>query len=386
MQRGDNLEISAELVDARDDSQIWGEQYSRKSADVFALQGEMAKEMTSALRMRLTGADERRMSKSYTANPEAYQLYLKGRYWWNKRTEEGFNRGIEYFQQAIEKDGSYALAYSGLADCYSLLAAQGFLPGKETYPKAKEAALKAIEIDDSIAEAHTSLVWTKANYDFDRPGAEREFQRATQLNPSYSTAYLFYRRALSTMGRRDEAIAEHGRALELDPLSLAINTFGGETLYEAHQYDRTIQQERKALELDPNFIPAHYFLAMAYLQKSMYREGIAEMEKALMISPSDLRAITGLGYAYALGSENTKAQKLLDQLNDISKQRYLAPGFRARIYVALGQKDKALQWLEKAYEERSLSALSPVTADPAFDPLRSDPRFADLLRRMNLQP
>jgi len=385
MQHGDSLSISTELVDARDNSHIWGQQYDRELADTIGVRDDITKQMTTALRMRLTGEEEKRMTKSYTANSEAYQDYLKGRYWWNKRNEEGVNKGIEYFQKAIEKDGSYALAYSGLADCYSLLAAQGFLPGKETYPKAKEAAMKAVEIDDSIAEAHTSLVWTKVNYDFDWPGAEREFKRATQLNPSYSTAYLFYSRALSTMGRHDEAISEHVRALELDPLSLAINAFGGLTFYEARQYDRTIEQERKALELDPNFIPARYFLAMAYLQTSKYTEGIAELEKALVISPSDLRAIMGLGYAYALGSEHTKAQRLLDQLNEISKQRYVAPGFRARIYVALGQKDKAFQWLEKAYEERSLYALSPVTADPAFDPLRSDPRFQDLLRRMNLQ-
>ena len=189
MQRGDNLEISAELVDARDDSHIWGEQYSRKSADIFALQGELAKEMTTALRMRLTGEDEKRMAKSYTANPEAYQVYLQGRFWWNKRSEEGFNKAIEYFQQAIAKDPTYALAYAGLADSYSALADYGFVPPKEAFPKAKEAALKALEIDDTLAEAHASLALIKTAYDWDWSGAEREYQRAIELNPSYADAH-----------------------------------------------------------------------------------------------------------------------------------------------------------------------------------------------------
>jgi tetratricopeptide (TPR) repeat protein len=220
VQRGDDLQISAELVDARDDSHIWGDQYSRKAADIFALQGDLAKEMTTALRMRLSVTDEKRMAKSYTANPEAYQLYLQGRFWWNKRTEEGFNRCIEYFQQAIAKDPNYALAYSGLADCYSLFPVFVNVPPREIYPQAKEAALRALELDDTLAESHTSLAVVKTYYDWDWSGAEREFQRAIELNPGYTDAHRFYGVALWQMGRMQDSISEKKKALELDPLSI----------------------------------------------------------------------------------------------------------------------------------------------------------------------
>src|SRR5437879_4432682 len=226
MQRGDNLDISAELVDARDDSHIWGEQYSRRSADIFALQGEIAKEITTTLRMRLSSEDEKRMAKSYTANPEAYQDYLKGRYWWNKRTEAGITKGIEYFQQAIEKDPSYALAYSGLADSYSLLANNGLVPAKDAYPRAKEAAQKAMEIDDRLAEAHVSLGYVRTQFEWDWPGAERELRRSIELNPAFAIAHDRYGTTLGRMGRLEEAVAEKRRAVELDPLSLMINRNG----------------------------------------------------------------------------------------------------------------------------------------------------------------
>jgi eukaryotic-like serine/threonine-protein kinase len=385
MQRADNLEISAELVDTRDDSHIWGQRYSRKAADIFALQGELAKDMTSMLRMRLTGEDEKHMAKSYTANPEAYQDYLKGRYWWNKRTEEGYNKGIEYFQQAIAKDPTYALAYSGLADCYSLLAFNGNVPPKEDVPRAKEAALKALEIDDTLAEVHNSLGYIKAFYDWDWRGGEREFQRAIELNPSDATAPYMYGLALLNVGRLEEAIAEEKRAVELDPLSLVNNRTLGTAFYVARQADQAIEQERKTLEMDPNFIVARNDLGYAYLQKSMYREGIAEFEKALMISPGDTFALSGLGYAYAVAGRRAEAQKVLDQLNELSKQKYVPGAQIARIYAGLGDKEKAFEWLEKGYEQRSL-AFTILKVVPWYDPLRSDPRFTDLLRRMNLQP
>ncbi len=286
MQRGDELEISAELVDARDDSHIWGQQYSRKAADIFALQGDLAKEMTTALRMRLTGEDEKRMAKSYTTNPEAYQDYLKGRYWLNRTTEEGFNKGIEYFQQAITKDPAYALAYDGLADCYIALAGAGFVAPKETFPKAKEAVLKALELDETLAEAHASLGNIKIFDDWDWSGGEKEFQRAIELNPSYADAHRQYGIALREMGRFDEAIAEHKRSLELDPLSLIINRALGLAYYYSHQYDEAIEQELKTLELDPICPRLHETLGRAYLQKSMYKEGMAEFEKVLAISPA----------------------------------------------------------------------------------------------------
>jgi serine/threonine protein kinase/TolB-like protein/Flp pilus assembly protein TadD len=388
MQRGDDLEISAELVDARDNSHIWGQQYSRKSSDIFALQGELAKEITGMLRMRLTGEDEKRMAKSYTVNPEAYQDYLKGRYWWNKRkNEDGFNKGREYFQQAIEKDPTYALAYSGLADSYSLLAEYGFVAPKESYPRAKEAALKALEIDDTLAEGHASLAWVKTIYDWDRSGGEKEFQRAIELNPAYATAHFWHALALASMGRSEEAIAEQKRALELDPLSLIINRVLGLDFYYARHYDQAIEQEQLTLEMDPNFTFAHMQRGQAYVQKSMYKQGIAECEKELVVSPRHPYALLGLGYAYAVAGRSAEAQKVLDQLNAISDQKYVPAMSRVGVYVGLGDKEKAFEWLGKAYEDRSIgSSFAAIKMDPIYDPLRSDPRFQDLLRRMNLQP
>jgi TolB-like protein/Tfp pilus assembly protein PilF len=385
MQRGDDLEISAELVDARDNSHIWGQQYSRKSSDIFALQGELTKEMTSMLRMRLTGEDEKRMAKSDTANPEAYQLYLQGRFWLNKRNEEGVNRGIEYFQQAIAKDPNYALAYTGLADGYASLADLALVPPKQTYPRAKEAALKALETDDTLSEAHASLAGIKAFYDWDLSGAEREFQRAIALNPNYAPAHSRYATALVHAGRLDEAINEEKRALELDPISLVTNRDLAAAFYYARQYDQAIEQGRKTLELDPNFNLVHADLGVDYVQKSMYKEATAEFEKGLAASPGNTAYLSGLGYTYAVAGRAAEAHKVLDQLNELSKQKYVQPRLRARIYVGLGDKDKAFEWLEKAYDDRSIgSGFGIINTDPTFDPLRSDPRFQDLLRRMNL--
>jgi serine/threonine protein kinase/tetratricopeptide (TPR) repeat protein len=386
-QVGDNLAISAELIDVRDNSHIWGQQYSRKASDIFALQGDIAKEITTALRTRLTGEDEKRMAKSYTANPEAYQDYLKGRYWWNKRKEDGFNKGREYFQQAIEKDPTYALAYSGLADSYSLLAEYGYVAPRESYPRAKEAALKALEIDDTLAEGHASLAWVKTFYDWDRSGGEKEFQRAIELNPAYATAHFWHSLALVSMGRSEEAIAEQKRALQLDPLSLIINRVLGVDFYHARHYDQVIEQEQLTLDMDPNFAFVHMQLCLAYFQKSMYKEGIAECEKELVVSPRHPYALSGLGYAYAVAGRRAEAQKMLDQLNAISEQKYVPAISRVGVYVGLGDKEKAFEWLAKAYEDRSIgSSFAVIKADPIYDPLRSDPRFADLLRRMNLQP
>ena len=386
MQRGDDLEISAELVDARDDSHIWGQQYDRKVADTIAVRDEIAKQMTTALRMRLTGEDEKRMAKSYTANPDAYQDYLKGRYWWNKRTEEGFNKSIEYFEQAIEKDPTYALAYSGLADCYSFLSLYGLVGPKEDFPRAKETAQKAVELDDTLAEAHTSLAMIKTFYDWDRSGSDQEYQQAIELNPGYATAHQYYGDALIYMGGQlEDGIAEEKRALQLDPLSLVINYNLGVAFYFARQYDQEIEQDRKTLELDPNFVLAHRDLGRAYIQEAKYKEGTAEFDKALVISPGDRLTLSDLGHAYAVAGRRTEAQKVLDQLNELSKQKYVPAYGRAVIYVGLLEKDKGFEWLEKAYEERD-SQMIRSKVEPMLDPLRSDPRFADLLRRMNLQP
>jgi eukaryotic-like serine/threonine-protein kinase len=379
MQRGDDLEISAELVDARDDSHIWGQQYNRKASDIFALQGDLAKEMTSMLRMRLTREEETRMTKAPTANPEAYQLYLEGVFWRDKRTEAALRKAIELFQQAIEKDPSYALAYTGLARSYAGLGGAALDAPNESYPKAKQAALKALELDDTLAEAHISLADVKAEYDWDWVGADREFHRAFELNPSYASGHDLYGLILRFQGRLEEALAEGKRAVQLDPLSVPSNRDLGYALYDARQYDQAIEQERKTLELDPNYSQAHSVLGRAYLQKSMYDEGIAEFEKEGGIGPYDI------GRAYAMSSRKAEAQKVLDQLSALSKEKYIVPKSVAAIYAALGNKEKAFEWLEKSYQDHSLGVGLSMKSFPGFDPLRSDPRFAALLRRMNLE-
>jgi len=386
MQRGDNLDLSAELVDARDDSHIRGEQYSRHSADLFTLQNDLTREITTALRMRLNGQDEKRMNKTYTMNPEAYQDYLRGRFWWNKRTEEGSNKAIGYFQHAIAKDPSYALSYSGLADGYGGLGSGNLGAPNENYPKAKQAAMKALELDDTLAEAHVSLAGVSARYDWDWSGAEKEFQRAIEIKPDYAPAHDLYGDFLTELGRLDEAVTELKRALELDPLSVGSNRDLGYTFYDARQYDQAIAQERKTLELDPNYLQAHSILGRAYLEKSMFGEGIAEFEKELAISPANPPALYDLARGYAMAGRRAEAERVLDQLNALSNQRYIAQKSLATIYAALGEKDKAFERLEKAYQEHSIATGLPIKEFPGFDSLRSDPRFADLLRRMNLQP
>ena len=385
-QYGDSLAIGAELIDARDNSHIWGQQYSRKPSEIFGLQDEIAREMTTALRLRLTDEEQKRLVRSYTPNAEAYQDYLRGRHFWQK-TGLGLNKGAEYFQQAISKDPKYALAYDGLADCNILLAVFGFSSPTESYQRAKEAALKSLEIDGTLAEAHTSLARIKAEYDWDWSGAEREFQRAIELNPSYATAYQWHGSVLATMGRPEEAMANYRRALELDPLSPTINTALGQAFYYTRQYDQAIEQLRKTLELDPDLNFARAFLALAYIQKSMNEEAITEFAKSLVISPGHVWALADLGYAYAVAGRRTEAQRMLDQLKkQLSRQKFVPADAMGHIYVGLGEKGKAFEWLEKGYESHSLGLAGvDLKVDPLWDPLRSDPRFADMLRRMNLQ-
>jgi TolB-like protein/DNA-binding winged helix-turn-helix (wHTH) protein len=385
-QRGDTLNISTELIDTRDSSHIWGQQYDQKLADMVVLREEIAKEMASALRLRLTGAEEKRLAKSYTANPEAYQDNLKGRYWRNKSTGEGFDKGIEYFQQAIAKDPNYALAYSGLADCYSSRGGSGLGPFEEDYLRAKDAALKAVELDDTLAEAHSSLALVKSAYDWDWLGADREIRRVIELNPSDGGAHRLRAEVLWQTGRLNEAIAETNLILDLDPLSLDSNSTLGLEFFLARQYDQAIAQEGKVLELDPNFIDAYYFRGMAYIQKSMGREAMEEFDKGAAISPNNTEALTGLGYGYGMTGRKVEAQRVLDKLNELSKHQYVSPVWRAKIYAGLKQKGKAFEWLERAYQDRSIVSVGLIKTNPMFDPLRSDSRFAEILRRTNLRP
>ena len=383
MQRGDTLAISAELIDARDNSHIWGQQYNRTSADVFALQNELAKEITSMLRMRLTGEEEGRIARTDTTNPKAYEHYLRGRYWFNKRTEEGFNKGIAYFQQAVAEDPTYALAYAGIANSYSGLGAWDFVPPREVYPKAQEALRRALEIDDRLAEAHASLGHIRAEYEWDWLGGERAHLRAIELNPGSADIRRWYGNSLQYMGRPQEAIRENTRALELDPLSPINARTLGDAFYRARQYDQAIQQYQNALELDPGFVPALVALGDVYLQKSLYSEGIRELEKVLALAPNNMTALSRIGYAHAVAGRKAEAQIIVARLSDLSNRRYVPAEYLARIYVGLGERDKAFEWLERGHEDRSIRF---IYTDPIYDSLRSDRRFQDLLRRMNLQP
>jgi serine/threonine protein kinase/tetratricopeptide (TPR) repeat protein len=383
-QLGGNLAISAELIDATDSSHIWGQQYSRKPADIFALQEKIAKEITKALRLRLTGQEEKSLARTYTTNPEAYRGYLQGRYWANKRTEDGITKGIECFQQAIAKDPAYALAYCGLADCYSMHANYGFLPPKIGYSKANDAALKALELDDTLSEAHVSLGFIKSDYTWDWAGSETEFQRAIALNPNYATAHQWYGYALWRTGHFEESIAEHRRALQLDPLSLPVNRNLGLAYYLARQYDLAIEQLRKTREMDSSFVLTREYLGLAYLEKGMYKEAIVSCEEAAAPVSASPYAISALGYVYAVAGKKAATQNVRERLQKLSEQKYLSPRFMASIYAGLGEKEKALESLNAAYEDRSLQIGPGIIADPTYDSLHAEPHFQDLLRRMGL--
>jgi serine/threonine-protein kinase len=382
LQHGDELSMSAELVDVRENKQLWGERYERKVSDLLAVQREIAKEISSNLRLKLSGAEQSRVTKHYTENPEAYQLYLKGRFYWNKRTGEALKKSIEYFNQAIEKDPSYALAYAGLADAYDLFTTYAASPPQESYPKAIAAAKKALELDETLAEAHTSLGYALILYDWNLPESTREFQRAIELNPNYATLHHWYPTVFQVTGRMDNAIGEMKRAQELDPLSLSINTALGRAYYLARQYDKAIEQLRKTIEMDQNFYYAHWMLGLAYEMKGSFPEAITEYQKARQ-SNDDLFVLALLGHAFAASGKREDALRTLDQLKEVSKQRYVSAYSFAIIHAGLGERDQAFQWLEKSYQARDLD-MPFLRFNPLFDNLRADPRFADLVRRVGL--
>ncbi len=386
-QRGEDLSISAELMDARDNSHIWGEQYHRKLADLLAVQQELAREMSEKLRLKLSGEEQQRLTKSYTESTEAYQHYLKGRYYLDKSSEEGVKKAIEHFNQAIEIDPNYALAYVGLADAHLGLQFHNSLAPKDAYQRAKAAVLKAQEIDETLAEIHASLGEIKKRYDRDFVGAEREYKRAIQLKPNYALAHSGYSLYLSAVGRHQEAIAEAKRAQELEPLSITNGDVLGYIFFQARQYDQSIEELRKTLEMDPNFALAHCDLGNTYVQKGNYEEAIAEINKAVTLSGGEPIHISTLGYAYAVAGQKDEAIKRLDQLKGLSKRRYVGPAQIALVHIGLGEKDQAFEWLEKAYEDRSITNDNfAFKVDPQFDNLRSDPRFTDLLRRIGFPP
>jgi serine/threonine protein kinase/tetratricopeptide (TPR) repeat protein len=378
--RGDNLIIFAELVDTRTKTQIWGEQYSRRVTDILALQDDISREISDKLKLKLTSEEEKLLTKRYTENAEAYELYLKGRYEWGRLSVEGWQKALDYFNRAVEKDPNYALAYAGVSDAYAGL---GFriLPPKDVMPKAKAAAIKALELDSNLAEAHVSLANVLERYDWDRQGAEKEYREAIRLNPNLALAHNWYGLFLMRSGRSNEAIAELKRGLDLDPLSPVITCDLGWAFYHARQYDRAIDQYRSVLEMDPGFTWSHNLLGWAYLQQSRYKESMTEIQKAVEMSGREAAYLASLGRVSAASGQREAVAKVLDELNALSKQRYISPYYVAAIYVAMGDKEESFRWLQKAYDEHDLN-LVYVKVDPAFDGLRSDRRFADLLNRI----
>jgi serine/threonine protein kinase/TolB-like protein/Tfp pilus assembly protein PilF len=378
---GDNLIITIELVDLTDGSQLWGERYKRKSSDIFELQDEISKEISDKLKIKLSGEEKRLLTKRYTENTEAYKLYLQGRYCLGKLTKEGIKKGIEKFQDAIDQDPSYALAYAGLANAY-YVQSSNYLPPKQAMPKAKAAALRALEMDDGLAEAHASLALVKAFYEWDWAGAETEYQRAIELNPGYASAHHWYGWYLSLIGRLSEAIAQIKKAHDLDPLSLEINSDLGLSFFFAGKYEQALEQFQKALEEEPDSIWTRFFLGWSFEQMGQLEKAIAEYSKARQVDESPL-IIAALGHAYALMGRYDEAQAALDEMKELSARRHISPYLFTIIYIALGDHDRAFAELEKDYENRS-EALAWLKVDPRLDPLRSDPRFTDLLRRVGL--
>ena len=387
-QREDGLSIQAELVNVADGSQLWGEQYNRKLSDLVAIQQEISMQISERLRLKLTGEERRRVSRHSTTQTEAYQLYLKGRYQWNKRTNETAETAIEFFRQAIEKDPTYALAYVGLADSYLLAE---LLPARERYSKARAAALQALEIDDTLGEAHVSLAAIKNWYDWDWPGAELDFKRAIELSPNYPTAHHWYGEFLANLGRFDESVAEYEKALELDPLSLAISSDLGMVYYHARQYDRAGDHLRKVLKIDPNYVRTHFYLAQVHEERGMFEEALAELERGNLLEGDDPTEVASGKAAirkafHSSGARGYWRMRLdLAQKEARAKKHVYFTGYStnmAILHARLGEFDQAFEWLEKVYDDREPSLLWLKVA-PDCDNLRSDPRFAELLRRIN---
>ena len=383
-QTGDGLMIAAELIDVTNDTHLWGEHYSRKPADIFAVQEEIAKEISEKLRLKLTPAEQKRLTMRSTESAEAYQLYLKGRFFWNKRTQETLRQAIGYFQQAIEKDPTYAAAYAGISDCNTVLVVRHGVSPAEGLPRAKAAAMKALEIDNTLAEAHTSLAHAML-HNWEWAEAEREFHRALELNPGDATAHNFFAEYLLAVDRIDEAIDEIKKAQEIDPLSLIINTVVAWSFYFAGQYDEAIIQGHKALEIDSSFPWAHYRLGQAYEGKEMFAEAIAELEKAKQLYPGNNEISAALAHAYAVSGSKEKAQQILHELQEEWDRGSCSAYDIALIHAGLGENDQALHWLEEAYEEKD-GAIIHLKADPRLDGLHSDSRFTEVVRGLGLQP
>jgi TolB-like protein/DNA-binding winged helix-turn-helix (wHTH) protein/Flp pilus assembly protein TadD len=383
LRSGDRVRITAQLIEASTDKHVWSQSYEGELRDTLAVQNRVASAIADQIRINLTPQERAALKNAKVVNPEAYESYLKGRYFWNKRTADGLKVALAYFKQAIEEDPKYAQAYSGLADTYALLGDWQYavMTPKEAFPEAKAAAIKSLELDSTLGEAHNSLAFVLDGFDWDFDSAGREFQRAIELNPGYATAHHWYAWHLSLLGRYDQALAEMRKAENLDPLSLIINADLAELLVLAHSDEESIQQSRKTIEMDPNFALAHNQLAQAYLQKHMYDEAVAELKTAVQVSGGGPAFIANLARAYVASGKRSEAVKLLDHLKKRSKPDYSNASEIAVIYASLGDADQAMNWLEKGYNER----FNPgVLLRPGFNPLRSDPRFQNLVHRIGL--
>jgi TolB-like protein/DNA-binding winged helix-turn-helix (wHTH) protein/Flp pilus assembly protein TadD len=373
----DRVRVTVQLISVREGRPLWAHTFDERLTDIFAVQDSISAQVAQALTLKLTGEEQRLLAKRYTENVEAYQSYLRGRYFWNKRNEEALVKSIVYFNEAITRDPSYALAYAGLADAHSVIGFYQFgkLPPEESFQKAKTAALKALELDETLAEAHASLALSVGDVDHDEVAAEREFKRAIELNPNYATAHHWYSDFLAITGRPTEAMTETRRALELDPLSLVINATLGERFYYARQYDDAIAQLKKTLEMDASFGPAHYLLGLALEQKGLYEEAIAELNKARTLSGNNPWMVSALGHTLALAGRKTEAQKLLGELRELSKVRHVTPYDYAIVYQGLGQSERVLEWLQKLHKDKIERALKD---DPRMNGLQQDARFQKL--------
>jgi TolB-like protein/DNA-binding winged helix-turn-helix (wHTH) protein/Tfp pilus assembly protein PilF len=383
---GEQLRVTVQLVNAQNGSPLWAGKFDEKFTDLFSVQDSISEQVARALAPQLTGEEKRRLTKRYTDNAEAYQAYVKGRFTVEKKTVDEAHLGIRYFEQAIAKDPSYALAYTGLADAYYTLGDKDpAMSYNEAMAKSRMAAMRALELDDTLAEAHLSLAVVKLDYDWDWPGAEREFTRAIELNPSYTPAHHEFSHYLIAMGRADESLRESNRALELEPLSVKMNVHLAWHYLYTRQYDEAIAQCKKTLEMSPNYIRAHNFMGVAYLKKGMYAEAIRELQKAVSLKGEGMEAVGVLGHAYAAAGRREDALRSLAELRGVSERGYVSPWDQAIIYTGLGDKEQAFYWLEKAYEERH-GGMTLLRQHLLLDSLRSDPRFASLVQRVGLAP
>jgi TolB-like protein/DNA-binding winged helix-turn-helix (wHTH) protein/Tfp pilus assembly protein PilF len=378
---GDRVRVSVQLISAEDGATLWAEKFDLKWTDIFVIQDSISDQIIQALSLELSGEEKKRLARRHTENTEAHQAYMKGRFWWSKRTQEGFQKAVDFFNESIALDHNYALSYAGLADCYAMMSPYNLLTPKEVYPKAKAAATQALALDDQLAEAHASLALISYLYDWDFRGAEIEFKRAIELDPNYPDAHQWYSTYLSSMARHEEAIAEARRAHELDPLSLNIIQELVRTAYHAHRYDEAIAAGQKTLELNPDYYKANSFLELAYWQSGLYDQAIELRLKAMSAVGFDAATIASLREAYAASGWRGFWQKELARALARAPRRPTMYYVTARMYARLGEHDRAMEWLEKAYAERA-DHLVMLKVDPIFDRLRDDPRYQDLMRRV----